>query len=141
MILMQPIAAEIIQQSVDAEFHTIFDVQYTNSSTVDMQGTMYLRALMIRLWDLNTAAITTQQHWQRIEEAISSYGIAENDQFFDARRWATVVQAERSAYEKSFGLTSGTKKNTMKTVYDSSILLLHFVGGFEHPTNLHLLNR
>jgi hypothetical protein len=104
-----------------------------------MQGTMYLRALMIRQWDLNTAAKTTQQ--QRIEEAILSYGTAEKDQFFDARRWATVVQAERSAYEKSFGLTSGTKKNTMKTVYDSSVLLLHFVGGFEHPTNLHLLNR
>ncbi len=40
---------------------------------------MYLRALMIRLWDLNTAAITTQQ--QRIEEAITSYGMAEKDQF------------------------------------------------------------
>ncbi len=61
MIPLQHIAAELIQQSVDAEFHTIFDVQYTNSSTVDMQGTMYLKALVIRLWDLNSAAITTQQ--------------------------------------------------------------------------------
>ena len=49
MIPMQCSAAEIIRQSVDAEFHTIFDVPYTNSSTVDMQGTIYLRALMIRL--------------------------------------------------------------------------------------------
>jgi hypothetical protein len=65
-----------------------------------MQGTMYLRAPMIRLWDFNTAAITTQQ--QRIEETITSYGIADQDQFFDARRWATVVQAERSAYVKIF---------------------------------------
>ena len=84
MIPMQRSAAEIIRQSVDAEFHNIFDVPYTNSSTVDMQGTIYLRALMIRLWDLNTAAITTQQ--QRIEEAILSYGTAEKDQLFDARR-------------------------------------------------------
>ncbi len=59
MISMQRSAAEIIRQSVDAEFHTIFDVPYTNSSTVNMQGTMYLRALMIRLWDLITAAVTT----------------------------------------------------------------------------------
>ncbi len=79
---------------------------------------------MIRLWDLNTAAITTQQ--QRIEEAISSYGMAEKDQFFEVRRWATVVQAKQSAYEKIFELTSGTK-DTMKTVYDTSIRLLHFV--------------
>ena len=32
MIPMQRSVAEIIRQSVDAEFHTIFDVQYTNSS-------------------------------------------------------------------------------------------------------------
>ncbi len=134
MIPMQLIAAEIIWQSVDAEFHTIFDVPYTNSSTVDMQGTMYLRALVTRLWDLNTAAITTQQ--ERIEEAITSYRMAEKDQFFDACRWATVVQAEQSAYEKSFELTSGTK-DTMKTACDTSIRLLHVVGGFQvdHPTN------
>jgi hypothetical protein len=132
MIPMQRSAAEIIRQSVDAEFHTIFDVPYTNSSTVDMQGTMYLRALMIRLWDLNTAAITTQQ--QRIEEAILSYGTAEKDQFFDARRWATVVLAEQSAYEKIFELTSGTK-DTMKTVHDTSIRILYVVRGFDHPTN------
>ncbi len=73
MIPLQCIAAEIIRQSVDAEFHTIFDVPYTNSSTVDMQGTMYLKALVIRLWHLNPAALTIQQ--QRIEEAISSFGI------------------------------------------------------------------
>ncbi len=138
MIPMQRSAAEIIRQSDDAEFHTIFDVPYTNSSTVDMQGTVYLRALMIKLWDLNTAAITTQQ--QRIEEAILSYGTAEKDQFFDAladaRRWATVVLAERSAYEKIFELTSGTK-DTVKTVHDTSIRILHVVGGFDHPTNLY----
>ncbi len=128
------IGAEIILQSVDAEFHTIVGVLYTNSSTVCMQGTMYLRALMIRLWDLNTAAITTQQQW--IEEAITSYWIAEKDQFFDARRWATVVQAALSAYKKIFELTSGTK-DTMKTANDTSILLLHVVWGFEHPTNLY----
>ncbi len=40
MIPLQRIAAEIIGQSIDAEFHIIFDVQYTNSSTVDMQGTI-----------------------------------------------------------------------------------------------------
>ncbi len=124
MIPMQRSAAEIIPQSVDAEFHTIFDVPYTNSSTVDMQGTMYLRALMIRLWDLNTAAITTKQ--QRIEEAILSYGTAEKDQFFDARRWATVVLAERSAYEKIFELKT-VIKDTMKTVHDTSIRLQHVV--------------
>ena len=81
---------------------------------------------MIRLWDLNTAAIITQQ--QRIEEAILYYGTAEKDQFFDARRWATVVLAEQSAYEKIFELTSGTK-DTMKTVHDTSIRILHVVGG------------
>ncbi len=68
MILLQRIAAESIRQSVDAEFHTIFDVQYANSSTADMQGTMYLKALVTRL---NAAAITTQQ--QRIEKAMSSF--------------------------------------------------------------------
>ena len=61
---------------------------------------------------------------------------AEKDQFFDARRWATVVLAERSAYEKIFELTSGTK-DTMKTVYDTLLRLLHVVGGFDHPTNLY----
>ena len=57
-------------------------------------------------------------------------------QIFDARRWATVVLAERSAYEKIFELTSGTK-DTVKTVQDTSIRLLHVVGGFDHPTNLY----
>ncbi len=44
--------------------------------------------------------------------------------------------AERSAYEKILELTSGTK-DTMKTVYDTSIRLLHLVRGFDHPTNLY----
>ncbi len=82
MIPLQRIAAEIIRQSVDAEFHTIFDVPYTNSSIVNMQGTMYLKALVIRLWDLNSAAINTQQ--QRIEEAMSYFGMGEKDQHSDA---------------------------------------------------------
>jgi len=118
MIPMQRIAAEIIRQSVDADFHSIFDVPYTNSSTVDMQGTMYLMALMIRLWDLNSAAVATQL--QRIEEAILQWGIGDKDRHFDARRWAIVVQAERSAYEKIYELMSGTK-DTMKSVHDLSI--------------------
>ncbi len=54
MIPMQRISAEtIIQLLVDAEFYTIFDVSYTNSSTVDVHGTVYLRALKIKLWDLH----------------------------------------------------------------------------------------
>ena len=44
--------------------------------------------------------------------------------------------AERSAYEKIFKLTSSTK-DTMKTVHDTSIRILHVVGGFDHPTNLY----
>ncbi len=128
MIPMQRIAAEIIRQSVDADFHSIFDVPYTNSSTVDMQGTMYLMALMIRLWDLNSAAVATQL--QRIEEAILQWGIGDKDRHFDARRWAIVVQAERSAYEKIYELMSGTK-DTMKSVHDLSIRILQFIGGFD----------
>jgi hypothetical protein len=47
----------------------------------------------------------------------------------------TVVQAEQSAYETIFELTSGT--NIMKSVRDTLIQLLQFVGGFEHPTNFY----
>ena len=47
-----------------------------------------------------------------------------------------VVQAERIAYEKIFKLTSGNK-DTMKSVHDTSILLLQVVGEFEHLTNLY----
>jgi hypothetical protein len=80
---------------------------------------------MIRPWDLNLAAInlpiTTQQ--QRIGDAISSYGIGEEDKRFDAHRWAsaraTIVQAEQSVYEKISELTSGTK-DTMKSVHNST---------------------
>ncbi len=76
---------------------------------------MYLMALMIRLWDLNSAAVATQH--QRVKEAISLWGIGDKNQHFDARRWATVVQAEWSAYEKIYELMSGTK-DTMKSVHD-----------------------
>ena len=72
MILMQHIAEEIIRQSDDAEFHTIFDLSYTDSSTIDIQGTMYLKALMIKLFELNSTSRLTQH--QRVEEAIWSCG-------------------------------------------------------------------
>ncbi len=65
MIGMQRAAADIIRQSVDAEFHTIFDLSYTDSSTIDIQGTMYLKALMIKLFDLNSTSRATQ--YQRVE--------------------------------------------------------------------------
>ncbi len=127
----QQSTASCYKQSHTKKNDTIFNVPNTNTSTVDMQVPMYLKALVIRLWDLNSAAITTQQ--QRIEVVISSFGIGEEDQHFNARRWATVVQPELTAYEKIYELTSGTK-DTMKSVHDTSILLLQVVGGFEHPT-------
>ena len=53
MISIQLSAAEIIRQSDDEEIHTIFDLSYTNSSTIDIQGTIYVKVLIIKFWCLN----------------------------------------------------------------------------------------
>ena len=87
MIVMQQIAAEIIRQSVDAEFYTIFDLSYTDSSTIEIQGTVYLKVLMIKPYDLNSTSRATQ--YQRVEAAISSYGKGAKDRHFDAQQYAT----------------------------------------------------
>jgi hypothetical protein len=49
MIVMQRIAAYILL-SVEAEFHTIFELSYTNSSTIDIQGRIHLKVLMIKFY-------------------------------------------------------------------------------------------
>jgi hypothetical protein len=61
-IAMQHSAAEIIRQSVDAEFHACFDISNTDSRNIETQRTMYVNALM-NLYDLkirNSSAKATQ---------------------------------------------------------------------------------
>ena len=59
------IAAEINRQLVDAdasqELHTIFDLSYTNSSTIDLQGTMYLNFMqcIIKFYELHSDSSIT----------------------------------------------------------------------------------
>ena len=71
VIHMQRTAAEIIRRSVDAEFHSLFDLPHsahTGSSTANVQGSMYLKALMVKYYDLRQGASATQ--YKRIEEII-----------------------------------------------------------------------
>jgi hypothetical protein len=53
---MQHSAVEIIRLSVDAEFHAYFDTSYTDSSNIEMQGTMYVKSLIFNLYGLNSSA-------------------------------------------------------------------------------------
>jgi hypothetical protein len=68
MIAMQRSVADIIRLSlaVDAKFHAYFHISYTNSSNIDMQGTMYVKALMINLYDLNSSAKATGYQWAEV---------------------------------------------------------------------------
>ena len=132
VISTQRMAAEIIRQSVDSEYHSIFDLSHTNCGTVDVQGTMYLKAMIIKFYELNPTASFTQ--YQRLEDIISSYGVGGKDQIFDVINFSTIVQQERSAYDKIFELTSGPKA-TIKSVHETSLRLLQQVGRFEYPVN------
>jgi hypothetical protein len=132
VISKQHLAAEIIRQSVDSEYHSIFDLSHTSCSTTDVQGTMYLKALLYKHYELNPLASITQ--YQRVEDVISSYGYGGKDQIFDALRFATILLQERSAYEKIFELTSG-KKDTIKSVHETSIRLLQQVGRYDFSAN------
>ncbi len=68
MITMQHSAVEIIRQSADAEFHAYFYISYTDSSNIVMQGTMYVKALIFSLYNLNLSAKATQ--YQRVKFAV-----------------------------------------------------------------------
>jgi hypothetical protein len=132
MITIQYSAAEIIRQSVDAEFHTYFNLSYTDTNAIDIQGTMYLISLMMKFYGLDSTARATQL--QRIETAIGYWGNGAKDQHFDPHQYATVVLAEFSAYEKVHELTSGPK-DTKKSVHEISILILRRMLEFDYMAN------
>ena len=82
-----------------------------------MQRTMYLKALVEKKWALNSIARVTQPQRIVLWEEYRPMG-KDKDRYFDAHRWANEVQAERSAYEKIYELTSGpkdTKKSVLMT--------------------------
>jgi hypothetical protein len=65
---MQHTTIEIIRQSVDSEFNSIFELLHTStwSNTIDVQGSMYLKALIIKHYEFGPSASITQS--QRIDE-------------------------------------------------------------------------
>ena len=134
MILLQRTAAEIIRQSVDSEYHSIFDLPHTSCSTIEVQGTMYLKALILKYYELGPSASITQ--YQRVEDVISSYGNGGKDQIFDVFKFSTILQQERSAYEKIFELTSGPK-DTIKSVNETSLRLIQQVARTDYPVNVY----
>ena len=82
---MQRTAAEIIRRSVDEEFLSHFDLPHsahTGSSTTHVQGSIYIKTLMVKYYDLRPGASSTQ--YQKVEEIISNYGNGENDQCFES---------------------------------------------------------
>ncbi len=50
MILLQRTAAEIIRQSVDSDYHSIFDLPHTSCNKIEVQGTMYLKELILKYY-------------------------------------------------------------------------------------------
>jgi hypothetical protein len=123
---MQHKAAEIIRQSVDPEFHSIFELSHTWSSTIDVQGSMYLKALIVKYYELNPSASITQS--QRVDAVIASYGKG------DIQKFATRLLQERSAYDKIYELTSGPK-DRIKPVHETIIQLIQQVGRTDYPAN------
>ncbi len=69
---IQHTAAKIIRQSVDSEFHSIFELSHTWSSTINVQASMYLKALIIKHYKLSPSASIIQS--RRIDEVIASNG-------------------------------------------------------------------
>ena len=129
---MQHTAAEIIRQSVDSEFHSSFELSHTWSSTINVQASMYLKALIIKHYELGPSASITQS--QRIDEVIASYGKGDKDQHFDILKFASNLQQDRSAYEKIFELSS-VPKARIKSVHETIIQLIQQVGRTDYPVN------
>jgi hypothetical protein len=119
---LQRSAAEIFRQSVDAEFHAYFELSYTDSSNIEMQGTIYVEVLVINLYYLNSSAKATQ--YQRVDVAVSSFGQGPKRKHFDVQQYNNTVIAEYNAYEKVYELTSGAK-DTKISAHEVSILLQH----------------
>ena len=132
--MLQRTAAEIIRQSIDSDYHSIFDLPHTSCNKIEVQGTMYLKALILKYYELSPSASITQ--YQRVEPVISSYGNGGKHQIFDVLKFATILQQERSAYEKIFELTSGSK-DTIKSVHETSVRLLQQVGRADYPVNVY----
>jgi hypothetical protein len=60
--------------------------------------------MIIKFYELNPIVSITQ--YQRVAEVISSYGKGGKDQKFDVLKFATILQQERSTYEKIFKFTN-----------------------------------
>ena len=63
VIQMQRNAAEIIRQSVDAEFHSFFELprsEHAGTSTTNVLGSIYLKALVVKYYDLRPGASSRQ---------------------------------------------------------------------------------
>ncbi len=133
MILLQRTAAEIIRQSVDSDYHSIFDLQHTSCNKIEVQGTMYLKALILKYYELSPSASIPQ--YQRVEAVISSYWNGVKDQIFGVLKFATILQQERRANKKIFELTSGSK-DTIKSVHETSVRLLQQVERADYPVNI-----
>jgi hypothetical protein len=127
VLSLQRMIAGFIRQSVDSDYHSISKLSHTRCNTTKMQGSMYLTALIVRHYELNSGASITQH--QQVEPVISLYWKGAKDKTYP-HQFATVllqVIQERRAYEQTFKFTSGSKE-TMKSVQETSIRLWQQVG-------------
>ena len=121
VISMQREAADIIRRSVDSEYHEHFDVPHNHSSANDVLGSMYLKALMDKYYDLRPGASTTK--YKIVQELISDFGKGEKDRYFDVQKWSQDVQQARGAYEMVQDLTS-LPREVMRPVQETAIEIL-----------------
>jgi hypothetical protein len=126
--------AEMIQQSVDSEFHSVFELSHTWSSTTNVQASMYLKALIIKHYELSLSASITQS--QRIDEVRASYGKGGKDQNLDLLKFVSKLQQDRNAYEKIFELSS-VPKARIETVHETIIQLIQQVGRTDYLVNIY----
>ena len=132
VIQMQRNAAEIIRQSVDAEFHSFFELphsEHAGTSTTNVLGSIYLKALVVKYYDLRPGASSRQ--YKKIEDIILSYGKAEKDPYFDCRKFSKDIQQARSAYEFIFDLTGG-KREIIRPVEETAKQVLQHIARTEH---------
>ena len=128
VISMQLEAAHLIRKSIDSDFHSLLDLPHDNSSANDVQGSMYLKALIEAYHDLRPGASSVA--YKEVQKVISTFGIGDKDQYFNPRNFSNKLQQTRGIYEMIFSLIGGVRES-IKPVQDTAKELLHQIAQTE----------
>ena len=89
VILVQQETAHIILQSIDSDFHLLLVLPHNSSSANDVQGSMYLKALIEAYHYLLPGASSIA--YKKTQKVIANFGIGDKDQYFNPRNVSKIT--------------------------------------------------